>query len=49
MDVDCQYLAIASGVPTFPEMLHVGCPNVGDEEQLMARVRQTPRSALLHQ
>jgi dTDP-4-amino-4,6-dideoxygalactose transaminase len=33
-------LAIESGKPAFPEMLHVGRPNVGDEERLFDRFRE---------
>jgi len=31
-------LAILGGVPAFSEPLHVGRPNIGDREQLMARI-----------
>ena len=35
-----QDLAIVSGVPAFGEMLHVGRPNVGNEDRLFARFRE---------
>src|SRR4051812_26366694 len=31
-------LAIFGGAPAFPEALHVGRPNVGDRERLLARI-----------
>lgn len=31
-------LAVFSGVPAFSEQLHVGRPNIGDREQLLARI-----------
>jgi dTDP-4-amino-4,6-dideoxygalactose transaminase len=31
-------LALFSGEPAFPETLHVGRPNIGDRQQLMARI-----------
>ncbi|MGY1703984.1 aminotransferase class I/II-fold pyridoxal phosphate-dependent enzyme [Geodermatophilus sp. SYSU D00697] len=33
-------LALFGGVPAFDEELHVGRPNVGDEEQVLAQLRQ---------
>lgn len=35
-----QDLAIVTGRPAFPEMLHVGRPNVGDQERLFERFRE---------
>ena len=35
-----QDLAIETNVPAFPERLHVGRPNVGDEERLFERFRE---------
>jgi dTDP-4-amino-4,6-dideoxygalactose transaminase len=35
-----QDLAIESGAPAFGEMLHVGRPNVGDEDRLFARFHE---------
>jgi dTDP-4-amino-4,6-dideoxygalactose transaminase len=40
MTMKIDQLAIASGTPAFPEMLHVGRPNVGDQERLMGRIRE---------
>ncbi len=31
-------LAIAGGIPTFPEQLYVGRPNIGDRERLLERI-----------
>src|SRR6476661_8894395 len=31
-------LAICGGTPAFPEMLHVGRPNIGDRGRLMERI-----------
>jgi dTDP-4-amino-4,6-dideoxygalactose transaminase len=40
MPMDVNNLAILSGVPGFAEMLHVGRPNIGDEDRLLGRIRQ---------
>ena len=39
MRLDWRQLAIYSGSPSFHEMLHVGRPNVGDEQRLMGRIQ----------
>ncbi|MEA5603049.1 DegT/DnrJ/EryC1/StrS family aminotransferase, partial [Nostoc sp. UHCC 0252] len=31
-------LAIFTGIPTFTEKLHVGCPNIGNRERLLNRI-----------
>lgn len=31
-------LAICGGAPTFPQILHVGRPNIGDRDRLLARI-----------
>lgn len=38
MKTKSEDLAILGGVPAFSEPLHVGRPNIGDREQLMARI-----------
>ena len=38
MAANWRRLAIAAGTPAFSEMLHVGRPNVGDKDRLMARI-----------
>lgn len=38
MKTRAEELAILGGVPAFSEPLHVGRPNIGDREQLMARI-----------
>src|SRR4051812_14469470 len=40
MSVPLDRLAIVSGVPAFAEMLHVGRPNVGDQDRLLERIRE---------
>lgn len=38
MNDDLRRLAIFSGVPSFPEKLHVGRPNIGDRERVLDRI-----------
>jgi dTDP-4-amino-4,6-dideoxygalactose transaminase len=40
MAMDVNQLGILTGVPGFAEMLHVGRPNIGDEERLIGRIRE---------
>lgn len=40
MTLSFDQLAINTGVPAFAEMLHVGRPNVGDQERLLARIAE---------
>lgn len=40
-------LAIFTGVPFFDEILHVGKPNIGDKDQLLARIEQMLTSGRL--
>ena len=38
LDNSVQALAIFGGTPAFPSTLHVGRPNIGDRERLLARI-----------
>lgn len=40
MNKDLSQLAIFGGVPAFAEKLHVGRPNIGDRDRVMARIEE---------